>query len=252
MKNTLLLLLLCLALSTSLFAQTDNWSFSLNIGGSWPIGEFAKNTSPDLKTGYAGRGFSLSLEADYALSENFSLKGMALLNNNPVNQYWMNSQLVNRMTQYFPIESKDQSFLSMTVNPWVYNGLLVGPMYTVSLNKILWDFQALGGLNVTYLPQEKLLYQNPANNWLYIHHNLTTVSASYGLLTGTALRFPISDKIYLRFAIDYYNTRATIKFEEIKVTNEGATARTDKLGSGNSTVPIENISSTIGFVYYLK
>jgi hypothetical protein len=250
--KTILTTFLCLILYSNLFGQSDNWYFSLNLGGSLPVGEFAKNTTTDLKSGYAQRGFSLSLDANYTLSNNVSLKGMVLLNNNPVDRLGVFNQLVNRMTQYFPIETTDQAFLSMTVNPWVWNGILIGPVYTITLDKILWDFQVMGGLNVTYLPQQKLLYENPANNWFYLHHNLNTVNLSYGLLAGTAFRFPVSDKIYLRLGIDYYNTRASIKYEEIKVTTEGSTSHTDQLGAGTSVVPVENISATIGFVYYLN
>jgi hypothetical protein len=251
MKN-ILISLLCLILSFSVYGQSDSWYFSLNLGGSWPVGKFAERTATDMKSGYAQKGFSLSLEANYPVSNHFSFKGTVLLNNNPVNQLGVFNQLVNRMTQYFTIESADQEFLSMTVNPWVWNGLLLGPVYTITFDKIFWDFQAMGGLNVTYLPQQKLIYQNPANNWLYIHHNLNTIDFSYGLLVGTAFRFPISDKIYLRLGLDYYNSRASVRYEEIKVTNEGSTSHTDQLGAGTSVVPVENISGTIGFVYYLN
>jgi hypothetical protein len=251
MKNNLLLLL-CLGLSSSLFGQSDNWYFSLNMGGSWPIGTFAGNTATDPNAGFASTGFSLSLDANYPLNDNHALKGMALLNNNPVNRYWQLTQLVSRMTKFFPISTQDQQYLSMTVNPWVYNGLLFGPVYTIPFDKILWDFQALGGLNVAYLPQQKLLYQNPANNWLYIHHNLNSVNVSYGLLAGTAVRFPVSDKIYLRLGIDFYYSRASLRYEELRVTKDATTTITEHLSAGNYSVPIENISGTIGLVYFLN
>ena len=251
MKTTLVLLL-CLISFSSVSGQSDNWYFSLSLGGSWPVGEFAKKTETNLNSGYAQKGFSLSIDANYPVSNKFSLKGTALLNNNPVNRLGEFNQLVDRMTHYFPIESQDQEFLSMTVNPWVWNGLLIGPVYTITFDKIFWDFQVLGGLNVTYLPQQKLLYNNPSNNWLYIQHNLNSINVSYGLLAGTAFRFPVSDKIYLRLGLDYYKTRASIKYEEIKVTNEGNTTHIDQLNAGTSVVPIENISGTIGFVYYLN
>jgi hypothetical protein len=246
------LFLLCFGLSTSLFGQSDSWYFSFNLGGSWPIGTFARNTVTDPNAGFAGRGFSLSVDASYPVGDNLALKGMVLLNNNPVNRYWQLTQLVNRMTKFIPISSQDQQFLSMTVNPWVWNGLMFGPNYTITFDKFLWDFQALGGLNVAYLPQQKLLYQNPANSWLFLYHNLNTVSVSYGLLGGTAVRFPVSDKIYLRIGIDYYHSQATLKFEELRVTKEGLTTTIDHLSTGRYSVPIENISGTIGFVYYLN
>lgn len=241
-----------LGLPSSLFGQTENWFFSLNLGGSLPIGSFARNTPSDPNAGFAGRGFTLSLDANYPIGENLSFKGMALLNNNPVNKYWELTQLVNRMTQYFPISTQDRQYLSMDVNPWVNNGLLFGPNYTISFDKVFWDFQALGGLNVSYLPQQKLLYQNPANNWLYIHNSLNTVNVSYGLMAGTAVRFPVSDKIYLRIGVDYYNSQAKIKYEEIRVTKGTSTTIIDHLAAGDYRVPIQNISGTIGFVYYLN
>jgi hypothetical protein len=252
MMKSILISLLCLLLFSNVFGQSDSLYFSLNLGGSFPVGEFAQKTATDLHSGYAQKGFSLSLDAYYPISDKFSLKGTALLNNNPVNRLGMYNQLVDRMTQFFPIVTQDQEFLSMTVNPWVWNGLLVGPVYTITFEKIFWDFQVLGGLNVTYLPQQKLIYENPANNWLYLHHNLNSISFSYGLLGGTAVRFPVSDKVYLRLGIDYYNTRASVRYEEIKVTNQGSTVNIDQLKKGTSIVPIQNISGTIGFVYYLN
>jgi hypothetical protein len=250
--KTIIVSLLSVFLFSNVSGQSDGWYFSLNLGGSWPIGEFASNTSTDLKSGYAQNGFCLSLDATYPVSEKISLKGMVNLNNNPVDKLAVYNQLVDRMIQYFPIETTDQEFITMTVNPWVWNGILAGPVYTIPIKKIFWDFQVMGGLNVAYLPQQKLIYENPTNNWLYIHQNLNTINVSYGLLAGTAFRFPVSDKIYLRLGVDYYNSRATVKYEEIKVTNEGSTSHTDQLGAGTSVVPIENISATIGFVYYLN
>ena len=216
------------------------------------MNEFANKSATDLKSGYAQKGFSLSLDANYSLSNKVTLKGMAFLNNNPVNRLGVYNQLVNRMKQYFTIDDADQQFLSMTVNPWVWNGILIGPVYTINFTKLSWDFQVLGGLNVTYLPQQKLLYENPANNWIFLHHNLNTIDSSYGLLAGTAFRFPVSDKVFLRLGIDYYNSRASVRYEEIKITKEGAVTHIDQLKEGTSVVPIENISGTIGLVYYLN
>ncbi len=250
MRNIFLIFFFFL-ITTRLFGQSDQWYFSFNLGGSWPVGEFANKTSTDLKSGYAQKGFSLSLNADYAFNSKFAVKGMAFLNNNPVNRLGVYNQLVDRLKQYFPLTNEDLPYLSMSVNPWVWNGILIGPVYTINFTKLFWDFQVLGGLNITYLPQQKLLYENPANNWLYLHHNLNRINTSYGLLAGTAFRFPVSDKIYLRLGIDYYNSRASVKYEEIKLTKEGSVIQTDQLTKGTAIVPIENISGTLGFVYYL-
>lgn len=252
MKHIYLILILWLIIQSNAYCEPDNWNFSINLGGSWPVGEFANKSATDMKAGYAQKGFSFSIDASYPVSNYFSLKGTVFLNNNQVNRLGMYNQLVDRMEKYFSVTNQDQEFISLSVNPWVWNEILVGPLYTIAIGKAYWDFQILGGLNIAYLPQQKFLYQNPANNWLYLHHNLNSVSVSYGILGGTALRLPVSDKVYLRLGIDYYNSQATTRYEEIKVTNEGTVTHIDQLNKGKSNVPIQNISGTIGFVYYLN
>jgi hypothetical protein len=107
-------------------------------------------------------------------------------------------------------------------------------------------------LNVAYLPQQKLLYEKTVNNWFYLDRNTTSTSFSYGLLAGTAFRFPVSDRLNLRVGVDYYRSKASISYEQIRVTKQGETVVTEKLGNGSGSVPIETISGSIGFVYYLN
>ena len=134
----------------------------------------------------------------------------------------------------------------------MWNGLLAGPVYTVNINRIYWDFQLMGGLNVAYLPQQKLSYEKPADNWFYLDRNTTSTSISYGLLAGTAFRFPVTERLNLRVGFDYYRSRASVPYEQIRVSKAGETVVTEKLGSGSTTVPIEMISASVGFVYYLN
>ena len=134
----------------------------------------------------------------------------------------------------------------------MWNGLLAGTVYTINIDRIFLDFQVLGGLNVAYLPQQKLIYENPANNWFYLDRNTSTTSFSYGLLAGTALRFPVTDRLNLRAGIDYYRSRASTPYEQLRVSKQGATVVTEKLGNGSALVPIEMFSGSIGFVYYLN
>jgi len=107
-------------------------------------------------------------------------------------------------------------------------------------------------MNVTYLPQQKLLYAKPTNNWYYLDRNTSSISVSYGLLAGTAFRFPVTDRINLRVGVDYYRSRAKVQYEQIRVTKQEATTLTEILGNGSSFIPIEMLSATVGFVYYLN
>jgi len=243
---------LFIILSISLYAQSENWYFSLSMGGSWPVGNYLKTDIDNKESGYAKNGFALSLDATYPVSNHWGLKGMVLLSTNPVDRSWLGTKLEKRMEPFVTVAEADREFLSLRVNSWMWNGLLAGPVYTINFNRIYWDFQLMGGLNVTYLPQQKLLYEKPANNWFYLDRNTSSTSFSYGLLAGSALRFPVSDRINLQVGVDYYRSKASVPYEQIRVSKQGETVVTEKLGNGSASVPIEMFSGSIGLVYYLN
>ena len=217
------------------------------------MGTFLKTDIDNKESGYAKNGFALLLDATYPLSNHWGLRGMALMSTNPVDRNWLGTKLETRMRAFYPvIQDADRQFLSLRANSWMWNALLAGPVYTINFDRIYLDFQVLGGMNVAYLPQQKLLYEKPANNWFYLDRNTSTTNVSYGLLAGTAFRFPITDRINLRVGIDYYRSKARIQYEQIRVTNQGATTLTEPLANGNSIVPIEIFSASVGFVYYLN
>lgn len=242
-----------IVLSISAYSQSDNWYFSFSMGGSWPMGTFSKADIGNPESAYAKNGFALLLDATYPVSNHWGLKGMALMNTNPVDRSWLGTKLETRMnTASISVAEADRPFLSLRVNSWMWNALLAGPVFSINFDRVFWDFQVLGGMNVTYLPQQKLLYEKPANNWFYLDRNTSTTNVSYGLLAGTAFRFPVSDRINLRVGIDYYRSKATINYEQIKVSRQGDTVLTEKLGNGSTNIPIEMISGSIGFVFYLN
>lgn len=246
-------LFMFIVLSISAYSQSDNWFFSFSMGGSWPMGTFKLTDIDNQESGYAKNGFATMLDATYPVSDHWGLKGMALLCTNPVDRSWLGTKLETRMQAFYPvIEESDREFLSLRVNSWMWNALLAGPVYTINFDRVFWDFQVLGGMNVTYLPQQKLLYEKPGNKWFYLDRNTSTINFSYGLLAGTAFRFPVTDRINLRVGIDYYRSKASIQYEQIRVSKPEATEITDKLGNGSADIPIEMLSGTIGFVYYLN
>ncbi len=245
--------LIIIGLSISVYAQSDNWYFSLSMGGSLPVGSFSKTNIDDLESGFAKKGFVLLLDATYPLNEHWGIKGMAMLNTSPIDRSWLGTKLELRMNEVPIIVTDEQrTYLSLRVNSWMSNAIMAGPVYTISFDRIYWDFQLLGGLNVGYLPQQKLLYNNPSNNWFYLDRNTSTTSFSYGLQAGTALRFPVTDRLNLRVGIDYYQSQAKVPYEQIRVTKVGETVTTENLGQGSSTIPIQLLSGSIGFVYYLN
>jgi len=246
-------LLVFIALSVSAYSQSDNWYFSFSMGGSWPAGTFKQTDIKNLESGYAKNGFSLAVDATYPLTDHWGLKGTALLSTNPIDLNGLGTKLEARMNQAsISVTGTDRDFLSLKANSWMWNSLLAGPVYTISFDRVFWDFQVLGGMNVIYLPQQKLSYNKPANDWSYLDSNTTTTNISYGLLAGTAFRFPVTSRINLKVGFDYFRSRAKIQFEQNKFTQQGQTLVTEKLGGGSVVIPIEMMTATIGFVYYLN
>ena len=247
-----ILLLFFTVLSFSLRGQESKWFFSLNMGETLPLGAFAEDQSAELNEGFAGNGFSLSLESNYAINYSFGLKGITLLNTNSVNRLPLWTKLVDRMNQHFPIETEDQEFLSMTINPWLNNSIMAGPEYTFTFKNIKLDFYALGGFNVVHLPRATFTYQNPGNNWIYVHHGLNSTDFSYGLMAGTALRIPMSERFDFSISVNYFQSHASGRYEELRITDNGSSFVTEQLLTGSTSVPIKLVSASLGFVYNLR
>lgn len=216
------------------------------------MGTFSKTDILDQKSGFAKNGFALLLDATYPVNDHWGLKGMVLINTSPVDRMSLGAKLENRMNSSISVSDADRTFLALSANSWMSNAILTGPVYTIGFDRIFWDFYLLAGMNVSYLPQQKLIYEKPANNWFYLDRNTSTVSVSYGLLGGTAFRFPVADRLKLRVGLDYYRSQASVPYEQIKVSKQGETILTENLGKGRASIPVEILTGSIGFVYYLN
>lgn len=250
MRNTLLaIVLLLLPLLSS--AQPDNWYFSLTMGGCWPVNSFAVTDPSVNNAGFAKNGFALNLDATYPLSNHWGLKGMVSLNTNPVDRNGMGTMMENRMKQQVPFSETQRDYLTLTVNSWMTNSIIFGPVFTINFDRFAWDFQAMAGMNVTYLPDQQLLLQDPTKNWEYLQHNTNNINLSMAYLAGTAFRFKVSEKVQLKLGVDYQRSQSTNNWEEIKSTKNNSTVIYEQLNSGSTMVTKEVVMGTIGFVYYL-
>ncbi len=250
MRNLLFsIVLLLIYLQSS--AQSDNWYFSISMGRCWPTSTFADTNPVNTDAGFALRGFALNLDATYPLSSHWGLKGMVMLNSNPIDRNGMGTLMENRMKMLVPFSETEREFLSLSVNSWMSNSLIFGPVYTINFDRLAWDFQAMTGMNVTYLPDQKLLFANPAHNWEYLQRNTNTINLSMDFLAGTALRMKVTEKIHLKLSADYQYSQSTNKWEELKSVKENNTITSVQLNRGTTTVIKNAVIGSVGFVYYL-
>ncbi len=250
MKNFLFAIVFLL-LSSHLSAQPDNWYLSLTMGGCWPSGSFAITNPANADAGFAKRGFALNLDATYPLNANWGLKGMVMLNSNPVDRNGMGTLMAGRMKKQVPFTEAERPDLTLTVNAWMSNSIIVGPVYTINFDRFAWDFEIMTGMHVAYLPNQTLLFSNPSNTWDYQQNNTNPVHISLDILAGTAVRFPVADKIQLKMALDYQKSRVKNSYQEIRINHVGTNYAVDNLGTGSNSVPQDVIIGTVGFVFYL-
>jgi hypothetical protein len=247
----LLFVLVSLYFSLPLAAQPDNWYFSLSMGGCWPTGSFASTNPSHENNGFALKGFALNLDATYPFTEHWGIKGMVMLNSNPTDRTGMGTMMENRMKKQVPFAEDERDNLTLSVNSWMSNSLLFGPVYSFNFDRFAWDFHILTGMNVAYLPSQKLLYEHSSKTWVYLQQNTNTVNISMDLLAGTAFRFKVTEKTQLKIAFDYQQSKSKNSYEELKTTIYNDNSTTERLNSGDVTVQKQVMMASIGFVYYL-
>jgi len=250
MRNLLLVFVLLL-LSVRLYAQPDNWYFSITMGGCLPVGSFANTDPAKTDAGFARKGFALNLDATYPVSSHWGLKGMVILNSNPVDRNGMGTMMENRMKKLVPFTETERPNLTLTTDSWMSNSMVFGPVYSLNFKRFSWDFQAMAGMNIAYLPNQKLLYKYSSGSWEYLQHNTNSVSVSLDLMAGTAVRFNVSEKVQLKVAFDYQHSKAKNNFDELKSTKLNGIITTSTLNTGTTDVPKQVVMGSVGFVYYL-
>lgn len=240
-----------LFLTLSALAQPENWYLSFSMGGCLPTGSFANANPSSAENGFALRGFALNMDATYPLSAHWGIKGMVMLTSNPVDRNGMGTLMENRMKKQVSFSEAERKSLTFSVNSWMSNSIIFGPVYSLNFNKLAWDFQVMAGMHVAYLPNQNLLFSNPDNDWEYQQKNTNPVNISLDLLVGTALRFPITEKVHLKIAVDYQKSRIKNSYKELRMNFLGTSYSVDHLGSGSNIVPKGVVIGTAGFVFYL-
>jgi len=247
----LLFVILLITFSRTLTAQPDNWYFSLSMGGCLPLGSFGNTDPSSEENGFALKGFSLNLDATYPFNEHWGFKSVVMLNSNPIDRNGLGTMMEYRMMEQVPFTEEERDNLTLTVNSWMSNSMLFGPVYSFNFDRFAWDFHAMAGMNVAYLPSQQLLYEHSSKTWVYLQQNTNTVNISLDILAGTAFRFKVTEKTQLKLAFDYQQSKSKNSYEELKTTIFNGNKETVKLNSGDVYVPKQVVMASIGFVYYL-
>lgn len=243
------IVLLFVTLSVS--AQPESWYISISMGGCLPLGSFANANPSTGDNGFATKGFAFNLDATYPLNSHWGIKGLVMLTSNPVDRNGIGTLMESRMKKQVSFSEAERNNLTLSVNSWMSNSIVLGPVYSLNFNKVSVDFQLMAGMHVAYLPNQSLMFSNPDNDWDYQQRNTNPINISLDLLAGTAVRFPITDKVHLKVAVDYQKSKIKNSYEELRMNYLGTTYSVDYLGNGSNTLAKDIVTGTVGFVFYL-
>ena len=162
-------------------------SLSINIGPSFPVGDFKKSTGQLDGSGYAKTGFCTNITYDQKLYKCF---GIIALLGGQVNSY-----------------SKDyQDKQSINATNWYSSEFLIGPRYCFELGEYSVIVpHILFGLSNQSSPQITTIQTNGLSEIYSKNEN----AFGFGYLAGITLKCNVYKHLLLLLNADYYATKAT-------------------------------------------
>ena len=257
MKKYFLLVILAL-LSITAFTQPNKFQASLTMSADWPMEKFGSDDFDDPEAGLAKNGFTMDIETAYYLNHRFSFAGMILFGTNQVSSGLVGQKLEARVLSLDPaleniFENKPEN-LSFNVNYWLYGSFMVGPRYSFPISNCFLDFKALGGFNVTFLPEQELFAEirNQQNVVTEIYGTQSSRNSDLSLsaLAGADLRIPVRERFSLKFSVNYFYSEAKMTLEDVRIDNPGENAQIFSLNKATTTIPLSTLNTGIGLVYY--
>lgn len=218
-------------------AQVKSY-FGFFGGLSNPIGDFKSTDYNNNQSGFAKRDLAYGLDGTYYIYKNFGIgASFTYQDNGELNQTDVNNLAAGYTNSY----SAAQSTVTAT-NRYQSINFLVGPQYTFTKGKFLFDLRASAGIVKVYsTPATSILLGGVTDQTGYFYQK----GASATLLgySGTAaLRYKLSDNVFLTLRGAYLYSSGP------SVTNQD---RTTDLGRIVTKQPITTINTTIGLSFGL-
>jgi len=231
---------IALLLLVSFVGYSQDSHLGLNMGPSFPIGDFSK--SDDYKTqGYAQPGFNLSFAGNYIPTWYFGIGGALVFGTNFPNQDSMLSGLINELREMEALpEIPEEVDASFTIGNWSYVNVMVGPTFSYPAGKLQFNLKALIGMSIVMPPTQtlNLMYDN---NTISGYSDTQNVSFCYDF--GTDIILKLSGSYSLIFGVDYFHSSTEYDVEIGYNDNQ--------LPAISRKIEINTVHTTVGFAYLL-
>lgn len=200
MKNLTLSFLLLLLSSVSVFAQTSSKKSSIfiDLGASFPTGDFNAKNVADEKAGLATTGFFIDLGYQYQFSKSIGAIAMFGWKTNGIDKNSLN----------YSLPTGSGGSMSINAEAWQMANVLAGLTQSISLTKnekFFLEFRELAGVQFSSSPEINFNYSIPGIGSGSNKQEKSNAS-SFIFLLGTGFKYMLSDKIGLKLSADYMSS----------------------------------------------
>ena len=242
MKKPIFLLLL---ITISFLSIAQNGYISLSMGGTIPVGDF-ESTADASTTGYAGSGFTLNIEGKYSFKPILGIGGTLNYGMNSTDEDALEEDWLEYVKNLYPDSNiPDDANIQFTTNAWNYVNLMAGPVLSIPVSRLLFEFKAQAGVSFITPPKRELYitYDND-NNEMY--HNSSGHNTTFGYLLGACILFQANEDYGIKLGADYFGSKAKLTIESQVDDGMGGTEPHYDLWE----VPVTAFHVTVGIAYF--
>ena len=224
------MLLNCLILTAG-YGQRNY--LGLSFGGSLPSEEYAK-TSLEEDGGYALPGFVIEFTGAYIFDYYVGIAGTATFSSNSIDRDKYGDDLAGALP---PAQLPSDPVIDMKVGNWMYANIMAGPIVTIPVWKLNFDFRGVAGLSFMLSPPQEI-YINVDNEEYFERRSSQTLNFAYML--GTGIRFNVNEAYAIRLSADYFRSNPSFTIDEngLVGTITGKTSYDMNIGTVNINIGI--------------
>ena len=233
MRRRIAILCLIFLIVTTGYSQRNY--LGLSFGASMPGEEFAKNSLTE-DGGYALTGFALEFSGAYIFDYYLGIAGTFTFSSNPINSEQLEKDLVEAIPGPVP---PDVTEVILNHGSWMYSNIMAGPILTIPVWKLNFDFRGVAGLSFLMSPPWELTVKTDQETYFERHSGQTV---SFGYMLGTAIRFNANSSYAIRLSADYFRSK-----QSFMVNDDGLVSNITGKSSYDMNVGTVNIN--LGLAY---
>lgn len=204
MRRKIVILFTLCFIVTSGYSQRNY--LGLSFGSSIPSEEFAKKSLYE-DGGYALPGFVIEFSGVYIFDYYLGIAGTFTFSSNSPDR----DQLGEDIKEAIPGPLPPDVQVDMKMGNWMYSNIMAGPILTIPVWKLNFDFRGVAGLSFLISPPQEL-YIKSGDEEFFERRSGQTVNFAYML--GTGIRFNVNSYYAIRLSADYYRSKPSFTVDE--------------------------------------